>query len=70
MATSSDVGAVVVHVCAIDVSPVDEIITVVESNGGSVVVLRISIRGVGWLAHLRDTERNVFGTMQSGENAK
>ena len=64
-----DGQAVIAYVCTIDVSSVDEYTTTVESNSGQVVVPKIPIPGVGWLVYCRDTEGNIFGMMQSDENA-
>lgn len=60
-------GAVIAYVCTIDVTSVDEAISSVEKNGGSVVVPKMPVRGVGWLVYFKDTEGNVFGALQSDE---
>ncbi len=67
---SIDGDAVVAYVCTIDVSSVEETITAVENNGGSVIMPKMPVPGVGWLVHLKDTEGNIFAAMQSDERAK
>lgn len=37
--------------------------------GGAVVLPKMAVPGVGWLAYFRDTEGNVFGMMESDESA-
>jgi uncharacterized protein len=41
----------------------------VEQAGGTVVMPRSPIPGVGWLAYCKDTEGNVFGLLQSDSDA-
>lgn len=53
----------------IDVKDLDESIGKVESNGGKVVVRRMTVPGVGYLAYGQDTEGNTFGMMQSDASA-
>lgn len=36
----------------------------VDAHGGSCVVPRMPIPGVGWLAYCKDTEGHIFGIMQ------
>ena len=52
-------------VCTIGVDSLDDAIAATEKNGGIVVVPKVEIPGVGWLAYAHDTEGNVFGMMQS-----
>ncbi len=49
----------------LDVPSVDEYVAAVEKQGGKVVVPKMAIPGVGWLAYCTDTEGNIFGMMQS-----
>jgi predicted enzyme related to lactoylglutathione lyase len=42
----------------------------VEAHGGSCVVPRMAIPGVGWLAYCKDTEGHIFGIMQPDPAAK
>jgi predicted enzyme related to lactoylglutathione lyase len=58
------------HVNSIDVPSVDEYAAKVEAAGGKVVVPKVAIPGVGWLAYCQDTEASVFGLYQPDRNAK
>jgi len=64
----TELGAKTVN--TIDVSSVDEFVKRVVENGGTVVVAKHAVPGVGWLAYFKDPEGNVFGMMQSDESAK
>jgi predicted enzyme related to lactoylglutathione lyase len=54
----------------VDVSSIDECVTKVKENGGTVIVPKMPVPGVGWLAYCKDTEGNTFSMMQSDINAK
>ncbi len=54
----------------IDVPDVDRYTKKIESEGGKVVVPRMAIPGVGWLAYCTDTEGNIFGIMAPDPGAK
>jgi predicted enzyme related to lactoylglutathione lyase len=41
-----------------------------EANGGTIVVPKMPIPGVGWLAYARDTEGSIFGIHQADPTAK
>lgn len=49
----------------VEVDSVDDHVSKVEASGGSVVVPKMAIPGVGYQAYCRDTEGNVFGIHQS-----
>jgi predicted enzyme related to lactoylglutathione lyase len=51
--------------CTIDVADLDASLGKVAEAGGTNVVPRMPIPGVGWLAYCVDTEGNIFGMMQS-----
>lgn len=53
----------------IDVASVDDAIARVTAAGGAVVLPKMAVPGVGWLAYFRDTEGNVFGMMEADESA-
>ncbi|MCA9751309.1 MAG: VOC family protein [Gemmatimonadetes bacterium] len=53
----------------IAVDSLDRAIAGVESHGGSIVMPKAPVPGVGWLAYFRDPEGNVFGMMQADPNA-
>ncbi len=65
-----DGEAVIAYVCTITVDSIDEYISKIESNDGIIAVPKMPIPGQGWLAYAKDTEGNIFGIMQSDENAK
>lgn len=62
--------AVVAYVCTVDVDDLDAYTAKVTAAGGSICVPKMPIPGVGWLAYGQDTERNIFGMMQSDPAAK
>jgi predicted enzyme related to lactoylglutathione lyase len=53
----------------VDVPSIDECLSKVKANGGTVVVPKMPIPGVGWLVYCKDTEGNTFGMMQADTNA-
>lgn len=65
--TRSTPDEVVVNTVAVD--DVDVYVERVLAAGGSLVMPRRAIPGVGWLAYVRDTEGNVFGLMSSDTTA-
>ncbi len=58
-----------VVVNTMDVASVDDSIAQVVANGGSVLMPKMPVPGVGYLAYFRDTEGNVFGMMQNDPSA-
>jgi uncharacterized protein len=56
---------VIAYVCTIDVPTLDAHLEKVMSLGGEVVLAKQAIPGVGWLAHAKDTEGNIFGLTQN-----
>ncbi len=57
-------------VCTIDVPSVDEYIKKIESAGGKVVVPKMPIPGLAWLAYCQDPEGNLFSIYEDDKNAK
>ncbi len=55
---------------SIEVADLDAAISAVEKNGGTIVVPKMPIPGVGWLAYFKDPDQNIFGIMQPDESAK
>jgi predicted enzyme related to lactoylglutathione lyase len=53
----------------VDVPSVDKCVAKVKENGGAVIVPKMPVPGVGWLAYCKDTEGNTFGLMQADTNA-
>lgn len=62
--------AVSAYVCTVDVANVDVFAAKVGTLGGTIVVPKMAIPGVGWLTYAHDTEGNIFGMMQADQNAK
>ena len=62
--------AVNAYVCTVDVSDVDAYAAKVGTLGGTIVVPKMPIPGVGWLTYAHDTEGNIFGMMQADQTAK
>ncbi len=58
-----------VVVNTMDVASVDDSIAQVVANGGSIVMPKMPVPGVGYLAYFRDTEGNAFGMMQNDPSA-
>ena len=54
----------------VEVPDLDEYMEKATSAGGKVVAPRITVPGVGYMAYVMDPEGNVFGLMESDENAK
>ncbi len=54
---------------SIDVPSVDDFVTKITQNGGTVVMPKMPIPGVGYLAYCQDTEGNTFGIFQPDESA-
>jgi predicted enzyme related to lactoylglutathione lyase len=53
----------------IDVPKIDEAIANVTKHGGTIVMPKVAIPHVGWLAYFKDTEGNVTGMMQADPTA-
>ena len=49
----------------VDVTDIDAAIAKVKASNGSIVVDKMPVPGVGYLAYVADIEGNVFGMMQS-----
>lgn len=53
----------------VDVPSVDEFEEKVRKAGGTIVMGKRPVPGVGWMAYCTDTEGNVFGIMQEDPSA-
>jgi predicted enzyme related to lactoylglutathione lyase len=53
----------------LDVDDIDAYIQKINTSGGEIVVDKMPIPGVGWLAYFKDTEQNIFGIMQMDQGA-
>jgi predicted enzyme related to lactoylglutathione lyase len=56
-------------VCTIDVASLDDSLKVVQEGGGTQVVPKMPIPGIGWLAYCKDPEGTIFGNMQVDKGA-
>jgi predicted enzyme related to lactoylglutathione lyase len=54
----------------VGVADVDQAQRAAEKNGGTTVVPKMAVPGVGWLVYCTDPEGNTFGMMQNDPNAK
>jgi uncharacterized protein len=54
----------------IDVPSVDEYCDRVTAAGGQIVVPKMAVPGVGWLAYFKDLDGNITGMMQNDPSAK
>jgi hypothetical protein len=61
--------AVNAYVCTIGVASMDDAVNKAVAAGASLVVPKMPIKGVGWLAYSKDTEGNIFGMMQEDTSA-
>jgi uncharacterized protein len=65
-----DGQAVIGYVCTVDVESADKSLATVESSGGTAVVPKMPVPGVGWLVYCKDPEGNIFGIMQADPSVK
>lgn len=56
--------------CTISVESLDDIIQRVENNGGQILLPKMAIPYVGWIAKFLDTEGNLICAMQSDTSAR
>jgi predicted enzyme related to lactoylglutathione lyase len=56
--------------CTIEVPSVDEMLQRIPAAGGIIVVPKMAIPGIGWLAYAHDTEGNILGIMNNDPTAK
>jgi uncharacterized protein len=54
----------------IDVDNIDEMTKKVESAGGTIVVPKMAVPGIGWAVYFKDIEGNLLGLMQADSEAK
>jgi uncharacterized protein len=55
---------------SINVASVDEYVKKIESSGGQVVVPKMAIPSVGWLAYFKDPDGNIHGIYEEDPAAK
>jgi uncharacterized protein len=56
--------------CTVSVVSIDRTIKAIESNGGTIVMPKATIPGVGTLIFFKDPEGNIAGAMQYDANAE
>lgn len=61
--------AVTAFVCTVTVESVDAAVERIQSAGGLVVVPKMPIPGVGWLAYAKDPAGNIFGVHHADPKA-
>ena len=54
----------------IDVASVDDFVEKITQSGGTIVVPKMAVPGIGYMAYCHDTEGNMFGIMEMDEGAK
>jgi len=52
------------YVCTVYVDSIADALAALPEAGGRVMVPQQAVPGVGWLAYVRDPERNIIGLMQ------
>jgi hypothetical protein len=57
------------YVTTIAVESLDDSIAAVEAAGGTIVLPRQAVPGIGWLAYFRDPQGTQFGMLQPDETA-
>jgi predicted enzyme related to lactoylglutathione lyase len=60
---------VIAYVCTIDVPSVDDVTAQITAYGGTIVLPKMAVPQVGWLAYCKDSEGNIFGVLQSDPSA-
>ncbi|MDB5367223.1 MAG: glyoxalase/bleomycin resistance protein/dioxygenase [Rhodospirillales bacterium] len=60
---------VIAFVCTAGVGDLDATVGKATELGGQIVLPRMPIPGIGYLAYIKDTEGNVLGLMQPDEKA-
>lgn len=53
----------------IEVDNLDNSIRTIEEHGGVIVVPRMPIPGIGWVAYFKDPDQNILGVMESDVKA-
>jgi predicted enzyme related to lactoylglutathione lyase len=65
----ADMGATKGMINTIDVDDLDQTLARVMANGGTEIMPKSPVPGVGWLAYVRDPEGTVIGMMQADPGA-
>jgi hypothetical protein len=64
-----DSASVNCYACVVQVTDLDATLASITTEGGTVVVPKGGVPGVGWVGYAKDTEGNIFGMMQPDPNA-
>ena len=62
--------AVNAYVCTVDVVKLDDFIKKCGTLSAAIVVPKMAVTGMGWLAYAMDTEGNIFGMMEMDPTAR
>lgn len=54
----------------INVPSIDEYVEKIKENGGTIIMPKQAVPGVGWTAYFKDPEGNSFGLMEEDPIAK
>lgn len=57
-------AAVNCYTCVVQVTELDETLEKISAEGGTIVLPKSPVAGVGWVGYAKDTEGNIFGMMQ------
>lgn len=55
---------------SIHVEKIDDAVRQIEQAGGTIVVPKMPVPGVGWLAYFKDPDGNIHGIFQNDPNAR
>jgi len=61
--------SVIAYVCTVDVPSVDNAAANITAQGGTIVLPKMAVPHLGWLAYAKDSEGNIFGILQSDPSA-
>ncbi len=61
--------SVIAFVCTVASQSIDADVASVTAHGGTIVVPKMAVPGIGWLVYCKDTEGNIFGIMQNDPHA-
>jgi len=61
--------SVTAYVCTVDVPSVDNASANITAQGGTIVLPKMAVPHIGWLAYAKDSEGNIFGILQSDPSA-
>ncbi len=65
-----DGNSVIAFLCTIDVSDIDVSINLINRYGGSIVIPKRIIPGLGFQAYCKDSEGNIFGIIKLNSEVK